>query len=82
MATFRFLHCADLHLDSPLRGLEDDPDAPVETIRRATRRALENLVGLILRSARAGDHLAVRVTGGPGTVIRGADQYGHEVRNQ
>ena len=44
MATFRFLHCADLHLDSPLRGLEADPDAPVETIRGATRAALKNLV--------------------------------------
>ena len=44
MATFRFLHCADLHLDSPLRGLEADPDAPVEKIRGATREALKNLV--------------------------------------
>src|ERR1700704_1182351 len=44
MATFRFLHCADLHLDSPLRGLEADPDAPVERIRGATREALGNLV--------------------------------------
>jgi DNA repair exonuclease SbcCD nuclease subunit len=44
MAGFRFLHCADLHLDSPLRGLEADPDAPAETIRGATRQALRNLV--------------------------------------
>lgn len=44
--TFRFLHAADLHLDSPLRGLETYPDAPVEQIRGATRRALENLVAL------------------------------------
>ena len=44
MATFRFLHCADLHLDSPLRGLEADPDAPVDAIRGATRQALTNLV--------------------------------------
>jgi DNA repair exonuclease SbcCD nuclease subunit len=44
MATFRFLHCADLHLDSPLRGLEADPDAPADTIRGATREALRNLV--------------------------------------
>lgn len=44
MANFRFLHCADLHLDSPLRGLEADPDAPVEAIRGATRQALANLV--------------------------------------
>jgi DNA repair exonuclease SbcCD nuclease subunit len=44
MATFRFLHCADLHLDSPLRGLEADPDAPVEKIRGATREALKEMV--------------------------------------
>jgi exonuclease SbcD len=44
MATFRFLHCADLHLDSPLRGLEADPDAPVDKIRGATREAFSNLV--------------------------------------
>ena len=45
---FKFLHAADLHLDSPLRGLETYPDAPVEQIRGATRRALENLVDLAI----------------------------------
>ena len=49
MATFRFLHCADLHLDSPLRGLEANPDAPADRIRCATRRALVNLVDFVLR---------------------------------
>lgn len=44
MASFRFLHCADLHIDSPLRGLEADPDAPAERIRNATRDTLVNLV--------------------------------------
>ncbi|HEX3993273.1 MAG TPA: DNA repair exonuclease [Acetobacteraceae bacterium] len=48
MATFRFLHCADLHLDSPLRGLEADPDAPVDKIRGATREALHNLVNFAI----------------------------------
>lgn len=41
---FRFLHAADIHLDSPLRGLERYADAPVDEIRAAPRRALENLV--------------------------------------
>ncbi len=41
---FRFIHAADLHLDSPLKGLSSYPGAPVETLRLATRRALENLV--------------------------------------
>ena len=42
--TYKILHCADLHLDSPLRGLEADPDAPAALIRGATRQALTNLV--------------------------------------
>jgi DNA repair exonuclease SbcCD nuclease subunit len=45
---FTFLHAADLHLDSPLRGLSRHEDAPVEAIRSATRRALENLVDFAL----------------------------------
>src|SRR6202011_3159455 len=43
---FKFLHAADIHLDSPLKGLERYEGAPVEQIRKATRRALENLVQL------------------------------------
>ncbi len=46
---FRFLHAADVHLDSPLRGLERYEGAPVEEIRGATRRAFVNLVDLALR---------------------------------
>src|SRR5579871_3194987 len=45
---FKFLHAADVHLDSPLRGLEQYESAPVERIRQATRRALENLVRLAI----------------------------------
>lgn len=45
---FSFIHAADLHLDSPLRGLSRYDGAPVEKIRGATRRALENLVSLAL----------------------------------
>ncbi len=41
---FRFIHAADIHLDSPLRGLEGYEDAPVEEIRGANRRAFDNLV--------------------------------------
>ncbi|MEO6853226.1 MAG: DNA repair exonuclease, partial [Rhodoferax sp.] len=46
--SFRFLHAADLHIDSPLRGLSRYAGAPVERLRNATRRALENLVDLAL----------------------------------
>ena len=41
---FTFLHAADLHLDSPLKGLELQEDAPLAEIRGATRRAFVNLV--------------------------------------
>lgn len=41
---FRFLHAADIHLDSPLLGLEQYEGAPVERMRHATRHALRNLV--------------------------------------
>jgi DNA repair exonuclease SbcCD nuclease subunit len=44
----KFVHAADLHLDSPLRGLERYEGAPVEQIRGATRRALQNLVELCI----------------------------------
>ena len=45
----RFIHCADIHLDSPLRGLERYEGAPVEEVRGATRRAFENMVQCALR---------------------------------
>ncbi|MEN9677524.1 MAG: hypothetical protein RIS76_3420 [Verrucomicrobiota bacterium] len=45
---FRFIHAADLHLDSPLQGLEVHEGAPAELLRGATRRALENLVQLAI----------------------------------
>src|SRR5947209_18600581 len=43
---FKFLHAADIHLDSPLLGLDRYEGAPVEACRGASRRALENLVDL------------------------------------
>ena len=45
----RFLHAADLHLDSPLRGLDRYEGAPVDDVRGATRRAFENLIATALR---------------------------------
>jgi len=50
---FRFLHAADIHLDSPLKGLEGYQDAPVEQIRGAVRRAFDNLVDLAIREEAA-----------------------------
>ncbi len=45
---FKFIHAADIHLDSPLRGLSRYESAPVESIRNACRRAFENLVDLAI----------------------------------
>ena len=40
---FKFIHAADIHLDSPLRGLEQYGGALVQEIRDAARRVLANL---------------------------------------
>ncbi|TVQ83849.1 MAG: DNA repair exonuclease [Chromatiaceae bacterium] len=40
----KFVHAADIHLDSPLAGLTAYPDAPVELLRTATRQAFTRLV--------------------------------------
>ncbi|NLJ76773.1 MAG: DNA repair exonuclease [Peptococcaceae bacterium] len=45
---FTFIHAADIHLDSPLVGLERYEGAPVEYVRGATRQAFRNLVQLAL----------------------------------
>lgn len=45
----RIVHAADLHLDSPLLGLERYDGAPVASIRSATRRAFVNLIDLCLQ---------------------------------
>ncbi len=45
---FTFLHAADIHLDSPLRGLSRYESAPVEAIRNGCRKAFENLVDLAI----------------------------------
>ena len=48
---FKFIHTADIHLDSPLHRLETYEGAPRQEIRQATRRAMENLVDLALTEA-------------------------------
>ncbi len=45
----KFIHTADIHLDSPLRGLERYDGAPVDHLRQATRRAFDNLVELAVQ---------------------------------
>ncbi len=44
----RFIHAADIHLDSPLKGLANRHNLPTDKILAATRDALVNLVTLAL----------------------------------
>lgn len=46
----KLLHAADLHIDSPLQGLDRYPGAPAEHLRNATRTAVDNLVELALEA--------------------------------
>lgn len=46
----KFLHAADLHIDSPLKGLEAYEGAPLERLRGATRAAMENLVDVAIHA--------------------------------
>jgi len=45
MTSFRFIHTADVHIDSPLIGLTRHEGAVAERIRSATREAFDNLIG-------------------------------------
>ncbi|WP_034412152.1 metallophosphoesterase family protein [Derxia gummosa] len=47
---FRFIHAADLHLDSPLRGLNRYSGAPTERLRAASREAFHRLVDMAINS--------------------------------
>lgn len=44
MSRFRFVHAADIHLDSPLRGLSRQEGAAAERIRAAPREAFVALI--------------------------------------
>lgn len=48
MTSFRFLHTADIHLDSPLKGLAGQEGTAAERILTATREAFEQLVGIAI----------------------------------
>jgi len=44
LAAYKFLHAADIHLDSPLRGLARYEGVPADDVRLASRTAFENLI--------------------------------------
>ena len=49
MRSFRFLHAADLHLDSPFKGLTNLPPVIRDYIRESTFLALTNMVQVAKR---------------------------------
>ncbi len=51
VSMFKFIHTADIHLDSPLHRLEYYEGAPLEEIRQASRRAFENLIEMALEES-------------------------------
>ena len=53
MNSFRFIHAADIHLDSPLKGLAGVEGTAAERIRTATRKAFDQLVGLAIEEQAA-----------------------------
>ncbi|WP_096270366.1 metallophosphoesterase family protein [Paucisalibacillus globulus] len=44
-----FIHAADLHLDSPFKGLSDINDTLFQEVRKSTFKALDNLVKTAIR---------------------------------
>ena len=68
MAKLRFVHAADLYLDSPFRGIRSEaPEYVADRLRRATFDAYENIITLCLRER--ADALLVA-----GDVYDGADR--------
>jgi exonuclease SbcD len=65
--TFRFLHCADLHLDSPFQGLGAVAPQVAEVLREATFQAFENVIDLAVE--RRVDFIVIA-----GDVYDGADR--------
>ena len=55
----RFLHVADIHLDSPMRHLRRMHEGAPGALAECTRRALENLVAFALEPASAIDFVVI-----------------------
>jgi DNA repair exonuclease SbcCD nuclease subunit len=48
MSAMKFLHAADIHLDSPLEGLSSNVQIPDDVTHHFTRRAFANLIDLAI----------------------------------
>jgi len=47
--TFKFIHCSDLHIDSPFKGFSSVGNSLVEVLRKSTCQAFQNIVELALK---------------------------------
>ena len=46
---FKFIHCSDLHIDSPFKGFSSVEDQLAEVLRKSTYQAFQNIVELALK---------------------------------
>ena len=70
MATWRFVHAADLHLDSPFVGLKDSHQELARDLLAATFTAFQRIVDLCLESGAEFLLLAGDLFDGPGRSLR------------
>lgn len=48
MTAFRFIHCSDLHIDSPFKGLASQVPSLTERLQESTFQSFENIVKLAM----------------------------------
>ncbi|MCC6510998.1 MAG: DNA repair exonuclease [Pirellulaceae bacterium] len=65
MSDFRFLHAADIHLDSPLDHLRSLDEATARLVMLASRRAVENIVSTAIKQQVAALIIAGDLFDGP-----------------
>jgi exonuclease SbcD len=49
MSSFRFIHCSDLHIDSPFKGLASENPELAKRLRASTSQAFQNIVDLAIK---------------------------------
>jgi exonuclease SbcD len=49
MSSFRFIHCSDLHIDSPFKGLASEKPGLAKKLRASTSEAFQNIVDLAIK---------------------------------
>ena len=47
--TFKFIHCSDLHIDSPFKGFSSVEHPLAEVLRKSTYQAFQNIIELALK---------------------------------